>query len=93
MTAFEAQFFVDLGFAKNMGFKNIHNRDTIPGIKHHQEIQILLQKANTIIGKTEYLVHTLQGFECFIQFSCVKLNTFAIFLSNVIILFLVKIVF
>src|SRR5690554_4633343 len=88
MTDREAQFLVDLGALKNTGLKNIQRSDNKPGIKHHHPIQILLQNAKTISGKTEYLVHTLQGFECFIQFSCVKLKALATFLSNVIILLL-----
>ena len=83
-TDLEAQFFVERGLLKNMGLKNIHDKEKIPGMRHHQPIQTRLQNASTISGRTEYLVHTLQGFECFIQFSSVKRNTFAIFLSTVI---------
>jgi hypothetical protein len=38
-----------------------------------------------IIGKTEYLVKTLQRLEYLIQFSSEKQNTLAIFLSKVIV--------
>jgi hypothetical protein len=81
-TDFDAQFFVDLAFLNNTGLKNIQANDIIPGIRHHHPIQTLLQKAKTIKGSTEYLVHTLQGLACFIQFSSVSLNKFAIFLSS-----------
>lgn len=80
----DAQFLVELGFLKNIGLKNIHSNETTPGIKHHQPIQARLQNANTISGSTEYRVHTLQGFACFIQFSSSSRNRFAIFLSSVI---------
>lgn len=83
-TDLEAQLFVERGLLKNTGLKNIHNKEMMPGMRHHQPIQTRLQNANTINGRTEYLVHTLQGFECFIQFSSVKRNNIAIFLSIVI---------
>src|SRR5690606_8114541 len=83
-TALEAQFFVDFGFLKSTGLKNIQSSDSKPGTKHHHPIHTLLQKLNTIMGSTEYLVQTLIGLECFIQFSSERLNRFAIFLSNVI---------
>jgi hypothetical protein len=81
-TDFDAQFLVDLAFLKHTGLKNIQANDIIPGIRHHHPIHTLLQKARTIKGSTEYLVHTLQGLACFIQFSSVSLNRFAIFLSS-----------
>ncbi len=83
-TDLDAQFFVERGLLKNTGLKNIHSKETIPGIRHHQLIQTRLQNVITINGRTEYLVHTLHGFECFIQFSSVNRNAFAIFLSIVI---------
>jgi hypothetical protein len=81
---FDAQFFVDLAFLKNTGLINIQANDITAGIRDHHPIQTLHQKAKTIIGNTEYLVHTLQGFACFIQFSSVSLNSFDNFLSSVI---------
>ena len=83
-TALDAQFLVDFGFLKKTGLKNIQSIDIAPGNKHHQSIHNLLQKLSTIIGRTEYLVQTLIGLECFIQFSSVRLKKFAIFLSKVI---------
>ncbi|MBL4831235.1 MAG: hypothetical protein JKY55_15285 [Aliivibrio sp.] len=83
-TALDAQFLVDLGLLNKMGLKNIQSIDITPGIKHHQPIHTRLQKLNTIMGSTEYRDQTLMGLECFIQFSSVKLNKFAIFLSKVI---------
>jgi hypothetical protein len=62
--------------------------DQTPGTKHHQPIQTLLQKEITINGRTEYRVQTLIGLACRSQFSSDKPNTFAIFRSNVIQLFL-----
>jgi len=44
-----------------MGLKNIQANDIIAGMRCHQPIQILLQKAKTIIGNTEYLVQESIG--------------------------------
>ena len=83
-TDFDAQFFVERGGLNSTGLKNIHNTDRIPGTRQHHPIHALDQKAATITGNTEYLVHTLIGLACFIQFSSVKLKTLEIFLSIVI---------
>jgi hypothetical protein len=83
-TDFDAQFFVDRTLLKNTGLKNIQAKEIAAGIAHHQPTQTLLQKASTIRGRTEYRVHTLQGFACFIQFFSLSLKTDAIFRSTVI---------
>ena len=83
-TDFDAQLFVDLAFLKNTGLKNIQAREAAAGIAHHQPIQTLLQKASTIRGSTEYRVHTLHGFACFIQFLSLSRKAEAIFRSTVI---------
>jgi hypothetical protein len=81
-TDFEAQFLVDFALGNSTGLKNIQASDIIPGMRHHQPIQTRLQKARTIKGSTEYLVHTLQGLACFIQFSSLSLNILAILFSS-----------
>ena len=83
-TALDAQFLVDFGLLNRMGLKNTHNIETTPGNRHHQSIHTRLQKLSTIMGRTEYLVQTLTGLACFIQFSSVRLKNRAIFLSKVI---------
>ena len=82
-TDFDAQFFVETGALKKIGFTNIQTRDNMPGMRHHQPIQMRDQNATTISGKTEYLVPTLQGFACRIQFSSERLNNREIFRSVV----------
>jgi len=62
---------------------NIQASDSTPGRKHYHPIQTLLQKASTMTGSTEYLVHTLLGLACFIQLSSVSLNARLNFVSTV----------
>jgi len=80
----DAQLFVDLGFGKSTGLKNIQASDTIIGTRDHHPIQTRLQKAKIINGNAEYLVHTLHGLACFIQLSSVRLKILAILFSSVI---------
>jgi hypothetical protein len=83
-TDFDAQFLVDFGTGNNRGLRKTHAMDSDTGMRHHQPIHTLLQQAKTSMGKTEYRVHTLQGFACFIHVSSLRRNALATFLSNVI---------